>query len=276
MVPISVVSMSNEVQVLRRSSTPRSCSGGLDLPWGHFSIGPPIEDSFYHFDLPNGQTLLDEDLEQISSKMKEIVNRKQPFIRSEVDRAEAANYLLLIPTNLRFLTTRQTHIGARRWGDYPIETLTSSLILQGSACSRHRVSGSFSTDAGRGGILEAMRIVRCCKGSTARRATKKDLKLHLERLEEAAKRDHRKLATELDLLSFPSELGGGLAVWHPKVQSFANSWRTTAGSVMRKAARVHLHTSPRKRTSFSTSGTSTSTPTDVSRWKWITDLHRNQ
>ena len=47
-------------------------------------------------------------------------------------------------------------------------------------------------------------------------ATKKDLNAHLEQLEEAAKRDHRKLATELDLLSFPSELGGGLAVWHPK------------------------------------------------------------
>ncbi len=47
-------------------------------------------------------------------------------------------------------------------------------------------------------------------------ASKKDLQAHLVRLEEAAKRDHRKLATELDLLSFPSELGGGLAVWHPK------------------------------------------------------------
>ncbi len=47
-------------------------------------------------------------------------------------------------------------------------------------------------------------------------ATKKQLKQHIERLEEAAKRDHRKLANELDLLSFPPELGGGLAVWHPK------------------------------------------------------------
>ena len=47
-------------------------------------------------------------------------------------------------------------------------------------------------------------------------ATKKQLDDHLLRLEEAAKRDHRKLANELDLLSFPSELGGGLAVWHPK------------------------------------------------------------
>ncbi|MEM9132006.1 MAG: threonine--tRNA ligase, partial [Actinomycetota bacterium] len=44
----------------------------------------------------------------------------------------------------------------------------------------------------------------------------KALKAHLRRLEEAAKRDHRKLANELDLLSFPSELGGGLAVWHPR------------------------------------------------------------
>jgi threonyl-tRNA synthetase len=47
-------------------------------------------------------------------------------------------------------------------------------------------------------------------------ASKKDLEAYLTRLEEAAERDHRKLATELDLLSFPSELGGGLAVWHPK------------------------------------------------------------
>ncbi len=47
-------------------------------------------------------------------------------------------------------------------------------------------------------------------------ASKADLEAHLHRLEEAAKRDHRKLATELDLLSFPEILGGGLAVWHPK------------------------------------------------------------
>jgi threonyl-tRNA synthetase len=47
-------------------------------------------------------------------------------------------------------------------------------------------------------------------------ATKKELKAHLHRLEEAEKRDHRRLATDLDLLSFPDELGAGLAVWHPK------------------------------------------------------------
>ncbi len=52
--------------------------------------------------------------------------------------------------------------------------------------------------------------------------SKQALADHLHQLEEAAKRDHRKLATELDLLSFPSMLGGGLAVWHPK------------GAIMRK------------------------------------------
>src|SRR5690606_2611624 len=46
--------------------------------------------------------------------------------------------------------------------------------------------------------------------------TKQALEEHLHRLEEAAKRDHRKLGVELDLFSFPEELGGGLAVWHPK------------------------------------------------------------
>ena len=68
-------------------------------------------------------------------------------------------------------------------------------------------------------------------------ATKKQLKEHLHRLEEAAKRDHRKLANELDLISFPSELGGGLAVWHPKgAIASASSWRTTAASATRTAA----------------------------------------
>ena len=62
-----------------------------------------------------------------------------------------------------------------------------------------------------------MSTSRCCSGSTVRPGRiQEQLKAHLHRLEEAAKRDHRKLANELDLLSFPSELGGGLAVWHPK------------------------------------------------------------
>ena len=69
--------------------------------------------------------------------------------------------------------------------------------------------------------LERIGVVRkkheCCKRiyGTAWES-KGALEEHLNQLEEAAKRDHRRLATELDLLSFPSEIGGGLAIWHPK------------------------------------------------------------
>ena len=80
----------------------------------------------------------------------------------------------------------------------------------------------------------ATRRARCCSASTARRGSPKPaLEDHLHRLEEAEKRDHRKLATELDLLSFPSELGGGLAVWHPK------------GAIVRKLMEDYSRAAPR-------------------------------
>ena len=71
------------LEVLRHSTAHVLAQAVLALyPGATFSIGPPIEDGFYYdFDLPDGQTFSDEDLEQISSKMKEIVGRKQPFIR---------------------------------------------------------------------------------------------------------------------------------------------------------------------------------------------------
>ena len=93
------------LEVLRHSTAHVLAQAVLDLyPGATFSIGPPIEDGFYYdFDLPNDQTFSDEDLEQISSKMKEIVNRKQPFIRSEVDRAEADKLFAAHPYKLEIL-----------------------------------------------------------------------------------------------------------------------------------------------------------------------------
>ena len=72
-------------------------------------------------------------------------------------------------------------------------------------------------DAGRRGLLAGRRAkpeLQRIYGTAW--ASKKDLEAHLERLEEAAKRDHRKLGAELDLFSFPEEIGAGLAVLHPK------------------------------------------------------------
>ncbi len=93
------------LEVLRHSTAHVLAQAVLDLyPGATFSIGPPIEDGFYYdFDLPNNQTFSDEDLEQISSKMKEIVNRKQPFIRSEIDRTEADKLFAAHPYKLEIL-----------------------------------------------------------------------------------------------------------------------------------------------------------------------------
>jgi len=210
------------LEVLRHSTAHVLAQAVLDLyPGATFSIGPPIEDGFYYdFDLPNNQTFSDEDLEQISSKMKEIVNRKQPFIRSEIDRTEADKLFAAHPYKLEILDGE---------ADDPTSGPEDGVI------TTYRNTDDF-VDLCRGphvpdtGYLAHFQLMRVAgaywRGDESRQmlqriygtawATKKDLNAHLEQLEEAAKRDHRKLATELDLLSFPSELGGGLAVWHPK------------------------------------------------------------
>ena len=190
-------------------------------PGATFSIGPPIEDGFYYdFDLPDGQTFSDEDLEKISSKMKEIVGRKQPFVRSEVERDEANRLFADHPYKLEILDGE---------ADDPMSGPDDGVITTYRNTDEFvdLCRGPHVPDTGYLGHFELMRVAGAYwRGDETRQmlqriygtawASKKDLKAHLERLAEAAKRDHRKLASDLDLLSFPSELGGGLAVWHPK------------------------------------------------------------
>ena len=210
------------LEVLRHSTAHVLAQAVLDLyPGATFSIGPPIEDGFYYdFDLPNDQTFSDEDLEKISSKMKEIVNSKQPFIRSEVNRVEADKLFADHPYKLEILDGE---------ADDPMSGPEGGVITtyRNTDDFVDLCRGPHVPDTGYLGHFQLMRVAGAYwRGDENRQmlqriygtawATKKDLKLHLDRLEEAAKRDHRKLATELDLLSFPSELGGGLAVWHPK------------------------------------------------------------
>ena len=210
------------LEVLRHSTAHVLAQAVLALyPGATFSIGPPIEDGFYYdFDLPDGQTFSDEDLEKISSKMKEIVGRKQPFIRSEVERDEANRLFADHPYKLEILDGE---------ADDPMSGPDDGVITtyRNTDDFVDLCRGPHVPDTGYLGHFELMRVAGAYwRGDETRQmlqriygtawASKKDLKAHLERLEEAAKRDHRKLASDLDLLRFPSELGGGLAVWHPK------------------------------------------------------------
>ena len=233
-VEIVVPDSDRGLHILRHSTAHVLAQAVLELwPGATFAIGPPIENGFYYdFELPAGpdgkpQTFSDEDLERIDEKMREIVAANQPFVRSEVGAAEALE-LMADHQYKRDIIERVTAADAGVDDELANEAA-------GDVISFYRNSDSFIDmcvgphvpSTGRLGHFKLMSVAGAYWRGDEHQpmlqriygtawATKKQLAEHLHRLEEAAKRDHRKLANELDLLSFPSELGGGLAVWHPK------------------------------------------------------------
>jgi len=197
------------------------------FPGAKFSIGPAIEDGFYYdFDLPGGRTFSETDLGSISEKMREIVKADQPFVRSEVAVDEALRLFADQPYK-REIIERVTS-GAADGAD-------AGEVGGGETISVYRNTESFVDlcrgphvpSTGRLGHFALMKVAGAHwrsseKGPMLQRIygtaweSKAALDGHLHRLAEAEKRDHRRLAVEQDLLSFPPELGGGLAVWHPK------------------------------------------------------------
>ena len=221
------------LEVLRHSTAHVLAQAVLRLyPGATFSIGPPIVDGFYYdFDLGTddsgaARTFSDDDLEAIEAEMRAIVAARQPFIRAEVDRAAADELFAHHPYKIEILDGE---------ADDPASGPQAGVITTYRNTDEFvdLCRGPHVPDTGRLSHFKLMRVAGAYwRGDEKRQmlqriygtawASAADLAAHLERLEEAAKRDHRRLVTELDLLSFPSELGGGLAVWHPK------------GSVIRK------------------------------------------
>ena len=196
-------------------------------PGAKFSVGPAIEHGFYYdFDLPDGQTFTDDDLPRIEAEMREIVRSNQPFERSEHTMAEAKELFADQPYKIEIIE-RVERAGA--------DAIDEGEVAGDGVISAYRNSETFVDmcvgphvpSTGRLPFFKLQKVAGAHwrgneSGTMLQRLygtaweSKQALADHLHQLEEAAKRDHRKLATELDLLSFPSELGGGLAVWHPK------------------------------------------------------------
>ncbi|MFN8024492.1 MAG: threonine--tRNA ligase [Acidimicrobiales bacterium] len=197
------------------------------FPGAKFSIGPAIADGFYYdFELPGGRTFNEDDLASIEERMREIMKADQPFVRAELPRDEALAVFADQPYKCEII---------ERVSSGAADTDDAGEIGSGETISVYRNSPEF-VDLCRGphvpstsklGHFKLMKVAGAYwrgneKGPMLQRIygtaweSKQSLDEHLHRLAEAEKRDHRKLATELDLLSFPTELGGGLAVWHPK------------------------------------------------------------
>ncbi len=197
------------------------------FPGAKFSIGPAITDGFYYdFDLPEGRTFSDGDLEAIEAEMRAIVKADQPFVRDELPAADALKVFADQPYKCEIIERVST--GAADGEDV-------GEVGSGETISVYRNTPEFVDlcrgphvpSTGKLGHFTLMKVAGAYwrgneKGPMLQRIygtaweSKAALEEHLHRLEEAEKRDHRKLAVELDLLSFPHELGGGLAVWHPK------------------------------------------------------------
>ncbi len=203
--------------VLRHSAAHVLAQAVLSLHEGAtFAIGPPIADGFY-YDFDIGRPFTPEDLEAIEAKMAEIIASDQPFVRQAMSRNEALEAFAAHPFKVEI-----------------IQSVDPSEVADGEDVTVYRNNGFF--DLCRGphvpstGRLNAVKLLRTAgaywRGDEHREQlqriygtaweSKKELEAYLHRLEEAEKRDHRRLGPELDLFSFPRELGPGLVVWHPK------------------------------------------------------------
>jgi len=183
---------------------------GSLFPDVKFGIGPAIKDGFYYdFDLP--RSLTPDDLPLIEAKMGEIIAAKVPFIRQEVSKEEARQILASQPYKLELIDE--------------ISDEKVSLYRQGSFVDLCR--GPHLSSAGEIKAFKLLSIAGAYWRGDERRpmlqriygvafATKKALSEYLEKIEEASRRDHRKLGRELDLFSINEEAGPGLVHWHPK------------------------------------------------------------
>ncbi len=210
--------------VLRHSTAHVMAQAVLDLyPGAKYTIGPAIENGFYYdFDLPNGARFLESDLERIEARMREIVKLNQPFTRGEVSLEEGLKMFADQPYKLEIIQGVGGKEDAAEGGGGTVVSFYRNREDFVDLCR-----GPHVPSTGRLGSFKLMKVAGAYWRGDEKRPmlqriygtaweSDKALKEHLTRLEEAEKRDHRKLAVELDLLSFPQMLGGGLAVWHPK------------------------------------------------------------
>ena len=180
------------------------------FPDAKFGIGPAIEDGFYYdFDLP--RSLTTDDLPLIEAKMNEIIASNLPFIRQEVTREEARSLFAAQPYKLELIEEiPDEKVGLYRQGSFldlcrgPHVSSTKEI----KAFKLLSIAGAYWRGDEHRPMLQRVYGVAF--------DTEEALAEHLNKLDEAAKRDHRKLGKELDLFSIHEEAGPGLVHWHPK------------------------------------------------------------
>ncbi|HPD61744.1 MAG TPA: threonine--tRNA ligase, partial [Thermodesulfobacteriota bacterium] len=175
------------------------------------TIGPAIENGFY-YDFDYTRPFTSADLEAIENKMQEIIDRDYPFVREERDRETAIKFFQDRNEGYKVEILRELseeRVSLYRDGDFVDLCRGPHLPSTGwvKAFKLTGVAGAYWRGDERNPMLQRI------YGTAF--PTPKELKEHLNRLEEAKKRDHRKLGKELDLFSIQDEVGAGLVIYHP-------------------------------------------------------------
>jgi threonyl-tRNA synthetase len=214
-------------EVYRHSSTHIMAQAVKELfPSAQMTIGPALEDSFY-YDFAFERPFTPEDLEKIEQRAREIAGRKLPVHRREMGKQEAA----------AFFKSRGEHYKVELIQGFP-DGEPISVYAQGDFVDLCR--GPHLPSTGHVGAFKLLTTAGAYWRGDERNPmlqriygtsfpTEAELDAHLARLEEIKRRDHRKVAKELDLISIQDEIGPGLVLWHPKGASIRllieNFWR---------------------------------------------------
>lgn len=221
------------LNVLRHSTAHVMAQAVQQLrPDAKLGIGPYITDGFY-FDFDVAEPFTPEDLRQLEKMMQKIINQNQKFVRRVVSEEEAREAMANEPYKLELLGKKND--AAEAGEGVNVEVGAGDITIYDNV---DRKSGdSVWCDLCRGPHLPNTKIISNAFALTRSSSaywlgnqnnqqlqriygtawpTKEALKAYQERIAEAERRDHRKLGVELDLFSFPDELGSGLPVFHPK------------------------------------------------------------
>lgn len=222
--------------VLRHSTSHIMAQAVQSLfPDAKLAIGPSTENGFYYdFDLTDGHAFNEEDLAKIEAKMNEIVKQNLTFEKYLVEDVDAKIAEFKAQGEIYKAELLEEHRN-----DNPTLYLTKDKdgnVLFNDLCAGPHIPNT--------GFIKAFKLLKIAgaywrgneKNKMLQRIyatafwTKDDLAAYLNFLEEAEKRDHRKLGTQLDLFSTREEVGGGLVLWHPNLavirEEIENYWRS--------------------------------------------------
>ena len=224
------------IAIMRHSATHVMAQAVQEIrPDAKLGVGPVIKDGFYYdFDVDTPFT--PDDLKQIEKRMQHIIKESQSFRRRVVTEDEAREEEANQPYKLELIGDKEAALDPAASGEISKHELSMYDNVD-------REGNKVWSDLCRGPHLPNTRYIKAFKLERVAAAywrgseqnpmlqriygtawpSKEELKAYTTRMEEAAKRDHRKLGQEMDLFSFPDEIGPGLAVFHPKGAAIINA-----------------------------------------------------